>query len=460
MPAVGRERTTRWSSNLACFALNWHHYAVSSMSVAVKNTGAHVGEDIEIKGWVYNLRSSGSIAFLQLRDGTGQIQGVVVKAEVSEGVWQAVKSLTIESSVIVRGNVRADERSPSGVELTVKEVEPISIAEEYPIGKKEHGPDFLMNYRHLWMRSVRQQSILRVRDEIEFAFRAFMRERGFVLADSPIFTPNAVEGTTDLFEVKYFEDTAYLSQSGQLYQEATSAALGKTYCFGPTFRSERSKTRRHLTEFWMLEAEASFMDWEENMQLQEDMVVYVVKRVLENRKEELKTLKRDIGKLESATGGNFPRLDYDDAIARLQELGSDIKEGEDLGGDDETMLTGQYDRPIFIHHYPSGIKAFYMKPDPDRPDRALCDDMLAPEGYGEVIGGSQRIDEFSVLERRIKEYGLPLEAFGWYMDLRKYGSVPHSGFGIGLERTVSWICGLAHVRETIPFARLLNRLRP
>ncbi|MFC1703046.1 asparagine--tRNA ligase [Patescibacteria group bacterium] len=430
------------------------------MSILIKNTGAQVGEDVEIKGWVYNLRSSGSIAFLQLRDGTGQIQGVVVKAEVSEETWQSVKALTVESSIIVRGNVRADDRSQSGVELTVEEVEVVSIAEEYPIGKKEHGPDFLMNYRHLWMRSTRQQSILRIRDEIEFAFRAFMRERGFVLADSPIFTPNAVEGTTDLFEVKYFEDTAYLSQSGQLYQEATSAALGKTYCFGPTFRSEKSKTRRHLTEFWMLEAEASFMDWEENMQLQEDMVVFVVKRVLENCKEELKTLKRDITKLETTAQGNFPRLDFDDAVAQLRKLGSDIKDGEDMGGDDETLLTEQYDRPIFIHHYPSQIKAFYMKPDPNRPDRALCNDMLAPEGYGEVIGGSQRIDDLALLEQRIKEHNLPTEAFSWYTDLRKYGSVPHSGFGIGLERTVSWICGLEHVRETIPFARLLNRIQP
>ncbi|MFC1638874.1 asparagine--tRNA ligase, partial [Patescibacteria group bacterium] len=419
-----------------------------------------VGEKVEIRGWCYNLRSSGKIAFLQLRDGTGRIQGVAPKNEVGESTWENIQKLTIESSVVVRGTVRVDERSPSGFELTVEDVEPIQIAEEYPIGKKEHGPDFLLNNRHLWMRSERQASILRVRDTIEFAFRDFMRRRGFVLADSPIFTPNACEGTTDLFEVKYFEDKAYLSQSGQLYQEATSAALGRTYCFGPTFRSEKSKTRRHLTEFWMLEAEASYMDWEENMQLQEDMVAFVAKAVLDERERELKELERDTAPLERTAEGQFPRISHSEAIERLQKLGSDIKAGEDLGGDDETLLTKEFDRPVFVHHYPADIKSFYMEPDPDDPTLSLCDDLLAPEGYGEIIGGSQRISDLELLKKRIAEHELPEEAFGWYMDLRRYGSVPHAGFGIGLERTVGWMCGLQHVRETIPFPRLLNRLTP
>lgn len=430
------------------------------MVVTIKDAKNHLGAEVEIRGWTHNIRSSGSIAFLQLRDGTGRFQGVVVKNDVAPEIWDAAKSLTIESSVIVRGIVKEDTRSPGAVELQVKEVVPVAIAPEYPIGKKEHGVDFLMDQRHLWIRSSRQEAILRVRDEIEFAFREFMKERGFVLTDSPIFTPNAVEGTSDLFEVKYFDDKAYLSQSGQLYQEATSAALGKTYCFGPTFRSEKSKTRRHLTEFWMLEAEASFMDWEQNIQLQEDMVVHVVKRVLRERMADLKLLERNVAALEKVAEGGFIRMHHADAVKELQSMGSDIKDRNDLGADDETMLTKKYDKPIFIHHYPSEVKAFYMKPDPNEPDRALNADMLAPEGYGEVIGGSQRIDDLVLLEKRIEEHGLPKEAFGWYLDLRRYGSVPHSGFGIGLERTVSWICGLEHVRETIPFPRLLNRLTP
>jgi len=406
------------------------------------------------------LRSSGRIAFLQLRDGTGRIQGVAVRDQLGDEAWESIQRLTIESSVVVRGTVRSDERAPSGFELSVEEVEPVQIAQEYPIGKKDHGPDFLLNYRHLWIRSERQSSILRVRDTIEFAMRDFMRREGFVLADSPIFTPSACEGTTDLFEVKYFDDQAYLSQSGQLYQEATSAALGKTYCFGPTFRSEKSKTRRHLTEFWMLEAEASFMDWRGNMDLQERLVSFVAGRVLEERNRELKELGRSVETLERTAEGSFPRIDYDEAISRLQKAGSDIKSGDDFGGDDETTLTREFDRPVFVRHYPSSIKAFYMEPDPERPDRTLCDDLLASEGYGEIIGGSQRIHDLSLLERRIVEHDLPIETFGWYMDLRRYGSVPHSGFGIGLERTVAWLCGLEHVRETVPFPRLLNRLQP
>lgn len=428
--------------------------------VAIKNAKNHLGEEVEVRGWSHNIRSSGAIVFLQLRDGSGRLQAVAVKSGVSPEAWDAARSLTIESSVIVRGAVKEDARSPGAVEIQAKEVIPVSIAPEYPIGKKEHGVDFLMDNRHLWIRSSRQEAILRLRDEIEFAMREFMKERGFILADSPIFTPNAVEGTTDLFEVKYFDDKAYLSQSGQLYQEATSAALGKTYCFGPTFRSEKSKTRRHLTEFWMLEAEASYMDWIENIQLQEDLVVHVVKRVLRERRADLALLGRGVAALEKVAEGGFIRMHHADAVKELQAMGSDIKEGDDLGGDDETILTKKHDKPIFVHHYPAAIKAFYMKPDPAEPDRVLNADLLAPEGYGEIIGGSQRIDDLALLEKRIEEHGLPRSAFGWYLDLRRYGSVPHSGFGIGLERTVAWICGLDHVRETIPFPRLLNRLQP
>ncbi len=427
----------------------------------VKDIAAKAGQDVLLKGWCYNFRSSGSIFFLQLRDGSGRIQAVVSKKEIGEDAWNACQSLSIEASVEVEGAVKAEPRSASGFEIQARSVRVVALpSQEFPIGKKEHGVEFLMDMRHLWLRSSRQEAILRVRDEIEFAMREFMRERGFTLTDSPIFTPNAAESTSELFEVKYFDDKAYLSQSGQLYLEATSSALGKSYCFGPTFRSEKSKTRRHLTEFWMLEAEASFMDYVQNMQLQEDLVVHVVKKVLANRREDLKTLERDVAPLEQVAEGGFPRITHAEAVAKLRELGSDIKEGDDLGADDETLLTQQYDKPIFVHHYPVEIKAFYMKPDPQDPSRVLNDDLLAPEGYGEIIGGSQRIDDLALLEQRIKDHGLPMEAFEWYLDIRRYGSVPHSGFGIGLERTVAWICKLPHVRETIPFARLLNRLKP
>ncbi|WKZ28519.1 MAG: asparagine--tRNA ligase [Patescibacteria group bacterium] len=427
----------------------------------VRDIAKYDGQEVLLKGWCHNFRSSGSIFFLQFRDGSGRLQAVISKKEVSEETWNACQSLSIEASVEVEGLVKAEPRAPSGYEIQAKAVRVVALpTEEFPIGKKEHGVEFLMDIRHLWLRSSRQEAILRVRDEIEFAMREFMHERGFTLTDSPIFTPNAVEGTTDLFEVKYFDDKAYLSQSGQLYLEATSAALGKTYCFGPTFRSEKSKTRRHLTEFWMLEAEAAYMDYAENMQLQEDMVVHIVKKVLANRREDLKTLERDTAPLEAVVAGGFPRVHYDEAIAQLQKLGSDVKWGDDLGADDETILTQQYDKPIFIHHYPVEVKAFYMKPDPENPKQVLNNDMLAPEGYGEIIGGSQRIDDLKLLEERIAQHGLPKEAFEWYLDIRRYGSVPHSGFGIGLERTVAWICKLPHVRETIPFARLLNRLNP
>jgi asparaginyl-tRNA synthetase len=426
----------------------------------IKELPGLVGQAVEVRGWTYNSRSSGSIAFLQLRDGSGRVQAVVSKAGVPEASWEAAKSATLEMSVIVRGTVAEDKRSASGVELQATEVTVVAPSVDYPIGLKDHGVDFLMDQRHLWIRSTRQEAILRVRDEIAFGMREFMKLRGFTLTDSPIFTPSACEGTSDLFEVKYFDDKAYLSQSGQLYLEATAMALGKAYCFGPTFRSEKSKTRRHLTEFWMLEAEAAFMTWEENMQLQEDLVVHVLKRVLANCQAELKTLERDQAPLLKAAEGGYPKLRHDEAVAKLQALGSDIKQGDDLGADDETILTKQYDKPIFVHHYPVECKAFYMKPDPNDPGFVLNDDMLAPEGYGEVIGGSQRIEDLRLLEERVLAHGLKLEDFSWYLDLRRYGSVPHGGFGIGLERTVAWICGLEHVRETIPFARTLNRIRP
>lgn len=429
------------------------------IDIYIKDAPKHVGEEVKIKGWAYNFRSSGSIYFLQLRDGSGRIQGIISKKDVAPELWENLAKITMETSVIVGGKLRAETRAPSGVELDVASLEIVAVSAEYPIAKKEHGTDFLMDNRHLWIRSSRQEAAIRVRSEIEQAFRDFFYERGFTLTDSPVFTPNACEGTTDLFEVKYFDDKAYLTQSGQLYLEATAAALGRVYCFGPTFRSEKSKTRRHLTEFWMLEAEAAFMEHEENLKLQEDLVAFVVKRVLERRADDLRALERNIEPLKNIVTP-FPRLTYDEAIAKLQELGSDIKWGDDLGADDETILTKQYDKPIFVTHYPVEVKAFYMKPDPKNPKVVLNADMLAPEGYGEIIGGSQRIDDLNLLEERIKAHGLPREAFEWYLDVRKYGSFPHSGFGIGLERTVAWICGLEHVRETIPFPRLLNRLKP
>ena len=430
------------------------------MDVTISKIAEHVSQEVTLKGWMFNKRSSGSIHFLQVRDGSGRIQVVISKSEVDEATWNACETATIESSIIVTGLVKAEPRSKSGFELQGTKVELVGLSEEYPIGKKDHGPDFLLDHRHLWLRSARQESLMRVRDEIIFAVREFFHDREYVNIDSPIFTGNACEGTSNLFEVGYFEEKAYLSQSGQLYQEAASAALGKTFCFGPTFRAEKSKTRRHLTEFWMLEAETSFFDYEQNMQLQEDMLVHIVKRVLKNRMNDLVTLERDVSKLEVVAQGNFPRIAHKDAIAQLQKLGSDIKENDDLGADDETILTKQYDRPIFITKYPAVVKSFYMKPDPQDAQRVLCADLLASEGYGEICGGSQRIDDLELLRKKIAEHNLPESAFAWYLDLRKYGTVPHSGFGMGLERVVTWISGTEHVRESIPFPRLLNRLYP
>jgi len=425
----------------------------------IREVNQHVGESVRIGCWLHNVRSSGKIVFLQLRDGSGYIQGVVVKSEVEEEVWNHAKSLTQESSMYVTGTIREEPRSQSGYEMTVTGIEIIQITQDYPITPKEHGVDFLMDHRHLWIRSPRQRAILVIRSEIIRAVQQFFDERGFKLVDPPILTPTAAEGTTNLFHTKYFEEDAYLTQSGQLYMEAAAMALGRVYSFGPTFRAEKSKTRRHLIEFWMIEPEMAFVDLEENLRIQEQFVSYIVQSVLKNCRKELEVLERDISKLEKIQAP-FPRITYDEAIQFLQDNGHDIPWGEDFGAPHETAIAEKYEKPVFITHYPTSIKAFYMKPDPNRPDVVLCADMIAPEGYGEIIGGSQRIDDPELMEERFKEHELSTEAYQWYLDLRKYGTVPHSGFGLGLERTVAWVCGLDHVRETIPFPRLLYRLYP
>ncbi|MCR8842916.1 asparagine--tRNA ligase [Paenibacillus sp. SC116] len=425
----------------------------------IREVSRHVGEEVRIGCWLHNKRSSGKIQFLQLRDGTGYIQGVAVRSDLPEEVWEAAKSLTQESSMYVTGTIRAEERSKSGFEMTVTGIEIIQITEEYPITPKEHGVDFLMDHRHLWIRAPKQRAILTVRAEIIRAIQRFFDERGFSLVDPPILTPSSCEGTTNLFHTKYFEEDAFLTQSGQLYMEAAAMALGKVYSFGPTFRAEKSKTRRHLIEFWMIEPEMAFVDHEENLRVQEQFVSFVVQSVLKNCRAELETLGRDVSKLEKVVAP-FPRITYDEAIQFLQDNGFDIPWGEDFGAPHETAIAEKYETPVFITHYPTTIKAFYMKPDPNRPDVVLCADMIAPEGYGEIIGGSQRIDDPALMEERFSEHELSTEAYQWYMDLRKYGTVPHSGFGLGLERTVAWICGLDHVRETIAFPRTLYRLYP
>ncbi len=427
--------------------------------LTVKELAAHDGEKVTLDGWVYNKRSSGKVRFLILRDGSGYLQCVAFVRDVPPEVFELMDRATLESSVTVEGTVRIDQRAPGGVELSLSGLVLHHMAEEYPIGKKEHGTGFLMENRHLWLRSSRQVAILRVRSEIEQAFRDYFYESGFTLIDSPILTPAACEGTTTLFETDYFGEKAYLSQSGQLYLEPACMALGKVYCFGPTFRAEKSKTRRHLMEFWMLEPEMAFAGLDDVMALSEDFLVSVVSRILDRCPEELKILERDTSKLEKVQKP-FPRVQYKDAVRQLHELGSDLKYGDDFGGDDETILTQQYDRPIMVHRYPASVKAFYMEPDPEDPSLALCVDVLAPEGYGEIVGGSERIHDHDLLLSRIQEHGLPVEAFQWYLDIRRYGTVKHGGFGIGLERTVAWLCGLNHVRETIPYPRMLYRLYP
>ncbi|MGP8244441.1 MAG: asparagine--tRNA ligase [Bryobacteraceae bacterium] len=431
--------------------------------IRIEEAHAHAGESVEIAGWLYNLRRSGKIAFPILRDGSGLMQCVAVKNALGEELFETIKNLTQESSIVVTGKVRAEQRAPGGYEMDVEKLEVlqrVSESDPYPITPKDHGIEFLMDHRHLWLRSQRQHAILRVRHEIIKAVRDYFDSHGFTLVDTPIFTPAACEGTTTLFEVDYFEDAkAYLTQSGQLYNEATAMALGKTYCFGPTFRAEKSKTRRHLTEFWMVEQEMAFATLEDMKGVAEEMLVSIVGRVLENRREELKRLERDVSKLE-AIQAPFPRMTYDEAVKILQAKGSEIQWGGDFGGTDETLLTEDRDRPIMVDRYPAAFKAFYFQPAPDRDDVVLGVDVLAPEGYGEIIGGGQRIHDLDLLLARIEQHHLPKEAFDWYIDLRKYGSVPHSGFGMGIERCVAWICGLEHIRETIAFPRMLYRLRP
>ncbi len=429
------------------------------MRVWVEDVHRHVDSEVTLRGWLYGRRSSGKLHFLQVRDGTGTIQCVVFVKDVPPDVFERAGHATQESSLEVTGTVRADARSSLGFELAVKDVRILQEAIDYPITPKEHGPAFLLDHRHLWLRSSRQHAIMRVRASVVRACRDYFDTRGFTLIDAPIFTPAACEGTTNLFEVAYFDDKAYLTQSGQLYMEAGAMAFGKVYCFGPTFRAEKSKTRRHLTEFWMIEPEVAFADLDDDMALAEDFLVEVVGRVVEERKTELALLERDTAPL-ARVQKPFPRVRYEEAIALLTESGKPVAFGDDLGGDEETVLSERFDRPVMVHRYPAASKAFYMKQDPADPRLALCVDVLAPEGYGEIIGGGQREDDLALLAARIKEHDLPEEAFGWYLDLRRYGSVPHAGFGMGIERMVAWLCGLHHVRETIPFPRMLERLTP
>ncbi len=420
----------------------------------------YVGQEVRLSGWLYNKRSGGKIHFVLVRDGTGIVQAVVVKKEVPEAVFALYDNLTQESSLYVTGTVREDSRAPGGYELTVTNIEIVQIADEYPITKKEHGVDFLLNNRHLWLRSSRQYAIMHIRNQIIWAIRKFFYDRTFVLIDSPILTGSIGEEAGTLFSTEYFKmGKAYLAQTGQLYLEAACMALRNVFCFGPTFRAEKSMTRRHLTEFWMIEGEMAYCDHDCSLKIQEDMLAFVVHWVLETCKEHLEKLERDLSRLE-AIKTPFPRLDYGEAIKILQENGSEIKWGEDLGAEDETILSNRYDRPVFVVNYPKHAKAFYMKENPDNPETVLCADLLAPEGYGEIIGGSQREDDYDKLLNRIREENLPEETYGWYLDLRKYGSVPHAGFGLGIERTITWICGIHHLRETIPFPRLITRLYP
>jgi asparaginyl-tRNA synthetase len=419
-----------------------------------------IGERVRVSGWLYNARSSGKLRFLVVRDGSGYLQSVVFKPQASEQVWADAERVTQESSLQVVGRVKEDRRAPGGVELQVEELAIVQLCPEYPITPKEHGPDFLLNNRHLWLRSKRQHAIMRVRNELTHGIHEFFYERNYVQIDSPILTPAAAEGTSTLFETDYFGEKAYLSQSGQLYLEPAAAAHGKVYCFGPTFRAEKSKTRRHLMEFWMVEPEVAWLRFDGMLDLAEEFVSYLVSRVLDRCKEDLERLERDVSKLEPATRRPYPRIDYGDAIARLQGKGLAVSFGDDFGGDEETALGDESGKPVMITRFPTAIKAFYMEPDADDPTRALAMDVIAPEGYGEIIGGSERIGSYELLERRIAEHDLPRQAYEWYLDVRKYGGFPHSGFGMGIERVVTWLCGIQHLREAIPYPRLLNRLYP
>ncbi len=427
--------------------------------VYIRDVPAHVGREVTIKGWLYNKTHKGRLWFLLVRDGTGLIQSVLFKGNVAPDVFEAAEALTQESSLQITGTVRRDKRAPGGFELDATGMEVVQVAQSYPITPKQHGTSFLMDHRHLWLRSSRQHAILRLRHRLIKAARDFFDGRGFVLVDTPILTPVACEGTTNLFPVKYFDTPAFLSQSGQLYSEASCMAFGKVYCFGPTFRAEKSKTRRHLMEFWMVEPEVAYADLDDIMVLAEEFVSYLVAEALREGEEELSTLGRDTGPLEKVTPP-FPRLTYAQAFDLLEQEGSETPRGADLGGTDETIVSSRFDRPVIVHRYPAAVKGFYMEPDPENPELALCMDMLAPEGYGEIIGGSQRIHDYDLLMKRVREHDLPAEPLSWYLDLRRYGSVPHSGFGLGIERVLSWICGIPHVRETIPFPRMLHRLFP
>ncbi len=428
-------------------------------TTAIAHIGERVGQTTSVAGWLYNRRSSGKIQFLIVRDGTGYLQCVVPKAEVSSEVWEEAERATQESSLVVTGVVRAEPRAPGGYEMTASSVRILGASENYPITPKEHGVDFLMNLRHLWMRSSQQHAVLRIRSEIEQAIRDFFYQREFTLIDSPILTGSSVEGTSTLFETDYFGEKAYLSQSGQLYLEPAAAAFGKVYCFGPTFRAEKSKTRRHLTEFWMIEPEVAFLEFDGLVELAEDFIVYLVGRALERCREDLKRLERDTSKLEGIVKP-FPRITYREGIAKLAAAGFPVKFGDDLGADEETALAQGLDRPLVVSRFPAAIKSFYMQPDPADPEVVLGLDMLAPEGYGEIIGGSQRIHDLALLERRLEEHKLPREAYEWYLDVRRYGTFPHSGFGMGLERVVTWVCGIHHLREAIPYPRTLKRIYP
>jgi asparaginyl-tRNA synthetase len=430
------------------------------MNAHISDIARYEGQQVTIDGWLHNRRSSGKIHFLIVRDGTGFIQAVMSKAAVGDEAFTHADHLSQETSLSVTGTVRADARARGGYEIDVAGIDVHGPSHEYPITPKEHGVDYLLDRRHLWIRSERQTAILRVRHEVIDAVRDFFNGQGFILCDTPIFTPAACEGTTTLFPVQYFEDTtAYLTQSGQLYNEANAMALGRVYCFGPTFRAEKSKTRRHLTEFWMVEPEMAYADLNDVIQLAEGLIASIVGRVLDKRRAELQLLERDTSRLERVAAP-FPRITYDEAVALLKEKGQPFEYGSDLGGGDETVLSEHFDRPVCVTHYPAAVKAFYMKTDPLQPDKALCVDVLAPEGYGEIIGGGQREDDLEQLQKRIEDHKLPQEAFEWYLDLRRYGTVPHGGFGMGIERCVSWICGLEHVRETIPYPRMLYRLYP
>jgi len=426
---------------------------------SISHLSEHAGQEVEILGWLENQRSSGKIAFLMVRDGSGTVQAVVSKKQVSEEAWEDATRVTQESTVRVIGKVNADDRAPGGYELHVSDFRVLSLTADYPITPKEHGTAFLMEHRHLWLRSSRQRAVLRVRNEVEQAIRDFFYDREFVLIDSPILTPAACEGTSTLFETDYFGDPAYLSQSGQLYLEPAAAAFGKVYCFGPTFRAEKSKTRRHLMEFWMVEPEVAFLEFDGLCALTEEFVSYVAGRVIERARPELDVLERDVSKLEKVTAP-FPRITYTEAVETLRERGYEIAWGDDFGGDEETELANLYDRPVMVTHYPAKTKAFYMQPDPENPELALAVDLLAPEGYGEIVGGSQRIHDHDLLLQRIDEHELPRAAFQWYLDVRKYGTFPHSGFGMGIERFVAWMCGVPHLRETIPYPRMLYKIYP